>query len=222
MPQALESRQPRATDRGLALLSAIGAHPQGLSLAEASRLVDLPASTALRHLRSLESAGFATKTQDGSYRPGAELHRIAATVMASDLPQRAQPILDALAQSLGETAYLAVPGTDSFAIYRATSPGTHTLRHASWLGAQVPRKGTAVGEALADRVNDDGVICVADAVEPGVTATAAPVFGADGAVIAAVCVVGPSFRLSGKLLARARAEIGAHARALNLPARAAS
>ena len=39
-----------------------------------------------------------------------------------------------------------------------------------------------------------------DAVEPGVTAVAAPVADADGRIVAALTLVGPSFRLTGSAL----------------------
>ncbi len=203
MPQRLESGReprspapPRATDRGLSLVRAIADHPDGLSLADLARAVDLSASTALRQLRSLEAAGFAARRPDGTWEPGDELLRIARTLSAeTTLPRLARPMLAALAAEQGESAYLAEAVTRNEAMYVAMEAGSHSVRHVSWLGHRVPRRGTAVGRALAGDVDPDGVAVRVDAVEAGITAVSAPVRDHTGAIVAAVSVVGPSFRL---------------------------
>ncbi|HAP75522.1 MAG TPA: IclR family transcriptional regulator, partial [Acidimicrobiaceae bacterium] len=45
-------------------------------------------------------------------------------------------------------------------------------------------------------VDADGTVARSDAVEAGVMAVSAPVFDATGAVVAAVSVVGPAYRVS--------------------------
>ncbi len=196
---------PRATDRGLSLLRMIADNPDGMGLAELAREVDLNASTALRQLRSLEAAGLAVRRKDGDWEPGPELLRIARNLIAyATLPRLAAPLLAEIAGATGESVYLAEPVDATTAVYVAMEAGSFAIRHVSWLGRTVPRRGSAVGQALAGRVGDDGVVVVHDAVEPGVTAVAAPVRGPGGAIEAAVSLVGPSFRLEGASLANAR------------------
>jgi DNA-binding IclR family transcriptional regulator len=62
----------------------------------------------------------------------------------------------------------------------------------------------AVGAALRGNVDSDGTAIREDAVELGVTAISAPVCDARGAVVAAVSVVGPTYRLHAFGLAKAR------------------
>jgi DNA-binding IclR family transcriptional regulator len=208
--------QPRATDRGLALLRVVADHPAGIALADAARAVDLTPSTALRQLRSLEAAGFAARGDDGRFAPGGELLRIARSLASSAaLPRLAEQVLADLATITGESAYLAEPADDRHAVYAAMEPGTHAVRHVSWLGQRVPLRGTAVGAALLGVVEADGTAVRTDAVEDGVTAVSAPVLGADGRTIGAVSVVGPSFRLTGRRLAATRVSVAAHAAALS-------
>lgn len=219
MSQASPNTQPRATDRGLALLKVVADHgatnPDGIALADAARAVDLSASTALRQLRSLEAAGFTARSTDGRYLPGPELLRIArALSTTATLPRLADAALLALATATGESAYLAEAADGHHAVYIASRPGSHAVRHVSWLGQRVSRRNTAVGAALASRVDDTGVAVRLDAVEDGVTALSAPVRGADAAVLAAVSVVGPSFRLQGEALRIATAEVAGAARAI--------
>jgi len=203
MPQARPAT-PRATDRGLSLLREIADHPEGMPLAELAREVGLNASTALRQLRALESAGFASRRHDGDWEPGPELLRIARNLVThATLPRLAAPVLTEIAGATGESVYLAEPVDSASAVYVAMRAGSYAIRHVSWLGRSVPRRGSALGHALAGRVDDDGVVVVHDAVEPGVTAVAAPIRGAGG-IEGALSLVGPSFRLAGPALEAAR------------------
>lgn len=191
-------------------------HPHGRPLADLARAVDLSASTTLRQLRALEAAGFAARRGDGAWVPGPELMRIARKLSAvATLAKVAEPVLASLAAALGESAYLAEAADDRTAVYVAMEAGTHAVRHVSWLGHTVPRRGTAVGRALAGDVDADGVAAREDAVENGVTAVSAPVCDVHGDVVAAVSVVGPSFRLRADALAAARGEVAAHAARLS-------
>jgi IclR family transcriptional regulator, acetate operon repressor len=202
----------RATDRGLRLVTAVADHPDGLALAQLARLVDLSASTALRQLRALEISGFAAHRPDGQWVPGAELLRIARSLSATaTLPRLAQATLDELSRLTGESAYLAEVVDASTAVYVAASPGTHAIRHVSWLGHRVPRRGTAVGSALAGCTDPDGVAVRGDAVESEVTAASAPVRGPTDHVVAAVSVVGLTTRMSGSRLVHIRQLLSEHA-----------
>ncbi len=211
-----ETDTPRATDRGLSLVREVADHPHGLPLAELARAVGLSASTALRQLRALEAAGFAERRADGLWVPGPELMRIARNLAAvATLPRLAEPVLSSLAELLGESAYLAEAADDRTAVYVAMESGTHAVRHVSWLGHTVPRRGTAVGRALVGDVDPDGVAVREDVVESGITAVSAPVRDVHDDVVAAVSVVGPSFRLAGDALAAARLAVAEHAARLS-------
>ncbi len=199
--------QPRATDRGLRLLAIVADHPSGVALADAARSTELSPSTALRQLRSLESAGFAVHLADGRWAPGDELFRIARALTTVDsLARLAQPILVKLAAQTGESTYLAEPRDRSSAVYVAMEPSRHAIRHVSWLGRLLDRKSTAVGAALKGRIDADGTAMRADAVEVGITAISAPVHDGSGVIVAAVSVVGPTYRLQsfGVVAARQR------------------
>lgn len=111
------------------------------------------------------------------------------------LASLAQPVLVRLAQQTGESAYLAEPQTPTTATYVAMAQSRHAIRHVGWLGRNLDRHHTAVGAALANRVDADGAVLRHDAVEKGVTAISAPVVESDSPVLAAVSVVGPTYRI---------------------------
>lgn len=206
---------PRSSDRALSLVSLLADHAGGIHLADAARAVGLSASTALRQLRALEAAGFATRDDVGRWAPGAEMSRIARRLApVPTLVRLAEPFLAGLAAATGESAYLAEPLGPEAATYVATASGTHAIRHVGWLGERVPRARSAVGAALDGAVDADGVVVRLDAVEAGVTAVSAPVCHS-GVPVAALSLVGPSFRLSGERLAAARRLVAEHAAALS-------
>lgn len=206
--EQLRSDRSRSSDRVLAVLKVVADSEQPPSLTEIANAVDLPASTALRQLRSLEAAGLVARGDDQAYRPGGELVRMAHRVVAgSPLVDLAGPLLDRVARIGGESAYLAVADAPGTCVYLATAPGPQPLRHAGWIGRQVPTRATAVGAALDGAVDPDGAVFRSDAHEPGVAAVSAPVRDASGSVVAAISAVGPTFRLVGEELEGARAAV---------------
>lgn len=202
---SIEFAQPRATERGLGLVSIIGDHPSGIALADAARASQLMPSTALRQLRSLASMGFAVQREDAKWVPGPELLRLArALIDYATIGNLSQPTLAVLASATGESAYIAEQQSTSSAMYVAMEQSRHTVRHVSWLGQTLDCRTTAVGAALRDHVDTDGVALRHDAVEPGVTAISAPIRGEGTSVVAAISVVGPTYRLEAFGLPKAR------------------
>lgn len=202
----------RSSDRVLALLGAvvdgIGVDGnEGRTLTQLSTIVGLAPSTVTRQLASLEEAGFVARTASG-YRAGPRMIRLSHRVVGGhSVAELAQPILDSVAATTQETTYLAIAHDEETAIYIAAAEGLMTLRVAGWQGRDVPRTGTAVGKALAGEVPGGDVAVGRDSVEEGVTGVSAPVRGADGRVVAAISVLGPTFRLKDKALAQARTAV---------------
>ena len=197
--------RPRSSDRVLQLLCTVGASAAGMTLTEAAAAVGLVPSTALRQLRSLEAAGLLVRDDDAQlYRPGLQLVALARTVFVGhSLTTAAQPFLDELAHLTGESAYLAVFQSPRTAVYVATAAGRHALRHSGWLGRGFASGGTAVGAALRGRVDPDGVVSKDGSLEAGITAISAPVRSSRGTV-AAINIVGPTFRLTADALDTSR------------------
>ena len=210
-----EAGPSRTVERAFALIDALSGDPDGLALSEAARRVDLAPSTALRQLRSLASLGYVERRGDGRFVPGAALYRLALRLTREPvLPRLAQPELDRLTVESGESTYLAVPVGEGQAMYVAQAQSHRRIREVSWLGGIIDLADTALGRALSGRVDADGVVVREGAVEDEVTAIVAPVIGPGGSPVAAVSLLGPSYRLTAErtaelrpLVARAAAEI---------------
>jgi DNA-binding IclR family transcriptional regulator len=141
-----------------------------------------------------------------------------------DLLDLAAPRLRRLATETGETANLIVPrptGTEAI----AQADGSHMLGTANWIGRPLGLHCTAAGKVFLahgvatlsdgpldawtsatitnraalqedlDEVPDRGYALLVDELEPGLSAVAAPVYEADGEVVAVLCVSGATLRL---------------------------
>ena len=205
----------RSAERALHLLDTV-VSAGSLTLGEAAKSTHLPTSTALRHLKALEHHGYLNRDVHGMFCVGPTFLRLALTSLregpAAHLTTAARPHLDRLAEITGESAYLAVRER-SRAVYIATAESSRAIRHVGWVGRTVPLTGTAVGAALTGS-GEATVHRNTGAVEPDVSAVVAPVVGDDGAVVAALSVLGPASRLNGASMATAATALVAAADAL--------
>lgn len=205
----------RTVERALSLLATV-CERGSASLADASRAVDLAPSTALRLLRTLESSGFVRRDDDGGYRPGSRLMQLGAQALGHEsLIDVCHDEMVALEEATGESVYLSVEGHAASALYIATVEGSHSVRHANWVGRTVSLEGSAAGLVLRGETPDEGFVVVERGVERDVTAIAAPVTAASR-VVAALSLLVPSYRMTesdarrgGRLLAAAARRISA-------------
>ena len=185
----------RTVERALALLATI-CDRGGANLADSARDCGLAPSTALRLLRTLETTGFVAKEDHGTYRPGSRLIQLGAAALSNEsLIDLAKPAMEELVSATGESVYLSVKGHGEMALYIGIVEGTHSVRHASWVGRTVPLDTSAAGYALRGDVPDDGYIVVERGVEADVTAIACPVYS-EARIVAAMSLVVPTYRLT--------------------------
>jgi IclR family acetate operon transcriptional repressor len=184
----------RTVERALGLLAEVCTAPP-ISLTECARRAGLPASTALRLLRTLETAGFVTRDSRGAFRPGMRVIQLGATALGrQSLVELAQPSLARIVEQTGESTYLVVRGAGDTALYLAMAEGTHAVRHTSWVGRAIALADLAVGAALDGDVPDTGYVAQRDSIEPDITAIAAPV-RRPGGIAAAINLLGPTYRI---------------------------
>lgn len=215
----------QAVDRASAVLTAVLGSTEPVSFADLIARTGLPKSTLSRLTTSLERNALLQRTATGAWQPGTAITDYALSVRPEDdLLRIAQPFLDALGVQTGETVNLAVPLAGEVRQI-AQVDSTYLLGAVNWLDRPVPFHCSALGrvflahgtplppgrlpkltertitsraelaEAL-DRVREEGVAVVDSELEPGLVAVAAPIRSADGTVVAAVAVSGPSVRLT--------------------------
>jgi IclR family acetate operon transcriptional repressor len=210
------SGSTRAVERALALLTEVCTR-EAASLTECARSTGLPASTALRLLRTLESAGFVSRDDDGgSFRSGPRMIQLGASAVGrSELARLARPALVRIGTATRESAYLSIEGIDETAVYIAQVEGTHGIRHTSWVGRAVPMAGLAVGQVFRGDVPEEGYVAGRDRLEPDVTAIVAPV-RYPGGIAGALSVLGPTYRIDAETMHDYGRIVAAEARDLSV------
>jgi IclR family transcriptional regulator, pca regulon regulatory protein len=114
------------------VLDCLAAHPGGVSVAAVARATGLPRATVTRLLGSLADEG-ATLREGGEWRLGPRI-ALLAQGLVPPLPERAAPVLEALAAELGETVMLGVPDGPAGARVVAEVEGPRMVGVGSWLG----------------------------------------------------------------------------------------
>ena len=129
-----------ALERGLTVLECIGASPLGATATELIEATRVPRATLYRIVAVLVSRGLITAgpTTPPRYVLGPALVRLARDAPPQvDLASTAQPIMDALAASLGETIKLVVR-VDTEALTIAISHSGNNVPILSKVGTRLP------------------------------------------------------------------------------------
>jgi DNA-binding IclR family transcriptional regulator len=216
----------QAVDRATSLLITILNSPEPPLLSELSRQLGLPKSTTSRILGALERQGLVRRNRSSAYLGGEVLLRYASTQnQDAALISRIRPILESLAAKTSESVNLAVPGLDDLKLIDQVD-GKHLLGATNWIGRNVPYHASALGKVLLafgaaslptgtlqtktnrtittrsllkaelEKVRKVGFAIIDNELEDGLVAVAAPVFGHDGNVIAAISISGPDARIT--------------------------
>jgi IclR family acetate operon transcriptional repressor len=225
--RVLESEEPVAlTD----LASA-----SGIPKSTASRLV-----SALERRGLIEQDG-----QRGRLRPGPAILRVAERGMLErNVVELARLTLDSLAEFSGETINLAVPARGGVE-HVAEVESRHFLGTGQWLGRLVDYHCTATGKVfmafgratipaqpltryapatITDPIRLREQLSIVrrtdfataiDELEPGLAAIAVPVRGAQGDVIAALSIAGPTLRMTPRRIAELKPNLIQEARSLS-------
>jgi DNA-binding IclR family transcriptional regulator len=200
----------RTVERALTLLAAVA--QDGGTLSQLARAAELSPSTASRLLATLAAQELVRRDEHGSYHAGARLRQLAAASLRADpLHELAGPHLAALAAETGETANLAVAADRRRVVYLRQVASPKLVQTAGWAGRTIPSRGTALGAALRGEIGPEGYVARTGAVEPEVTSIAAPVFGPDGEIVAALSVLAPTYRVTDRRVAACGRAVARHA-----------
>ena len=214
----------QSIDRAAQLLVRVVESAQPLGVGELATTSGLPKSTTSRLVAALERQGLLQRVSSG-LRPGPVLVRLAQRGLPhSNIVELADDALRWLADASGETINLAVPSPAGVE-HLAQRDSRHFVGITSWVGRRVPLHCAANGkvflafgaapiperlDALTPKTITDqaalepalaqvrarGWAHAVDELELGLSAIAAPVRGADGAVVAALSISAPTARLT--------------------------
>ncbi|MFI5306007.1 MAG: IclR family transcriptional regulator [Polyangiales bacterium] len=133
--------------RAALVLRALQRYPEGASLGDLAKAIELPRSTVQRIVDALDTEGLvvAGSSQRG-VRLGPALLGLAAATRF-DIVELARPEVEALAKATGETVDLSIANHDKV-VFVDQVPGTHRLAAVSAVGVSFPMHSCANGKAL--------------------------------------------------------------------------
>ncbi len=155
MNDTVDRAAVKSLTRGLDILETLSAHPDGLTLSEISRALDLPKSSVHALLHNLLARHYLMNgRRDRTYRLGPHLFQLGNTyVHGIDLVAEGQEIVRAVSRRCDETVHLAtLEGRE--VLYVAKEEGTSTIRMVSAIGKRVPAHGTGVGKMMLSALSE--------------------------------------------------------------------
>ena len=194
----------QAIDRAAELLVSVVESSRPLGVGELAASSGLPKSTTSRLVGALERRGLVQRAGDRRVAPGPVLLRFAHQDRSVSLVELALPALRTLAELSGETINLGVP-TPLGVEHLAQEDSRHFMGGTNWVGRRVPYDSTANGKVLkaftsrtaeGSAIRERGYASAVDELERGLAAIAAPIFGPDGDVVAALSISGPTIRFT--------------------------
>ena len=133
--------------RGLAVIRAFGAERPRLSLSDVARATDLTRASARRFLLTLESEGY-VRARDGLFELTPRVLELGFSYLsAQSLPEVAQPHLETLSHTVGESSSASIlDGTDI--VYIARVPTRRIMSVGITIGTRFPAYVTSMGRVL--------------------------------------------------------------------------
>ncbi len=223
-----ESSGTQAVDRAAALLTTVIEADAPVTFGELTEVTGLARSTTSRLMAALERTHLVERTQQGEYVGGPLFVLYAARHdRNAQLARLATPVLEAVAGETRETTHLGVANGGRVE-HIAQVEGSYLLGAPDWNDVEVPAHCSALGKVLLawkalelpdgrlasptsqtisvrGDLDDDlawvrerGYATTFDELELGLSGIAAPIFGPDDDVVAAVGVSGPTTRLEAR------------------------
>ena len=208
-----DTSRSQTLDRGLKALNVIATSTIPMTIDELSCRLDLGRSVTYRIIRTLEDHRLVRRDSSGRLTGDTQLIALAGSVR-NDLQSTAAPILSALANNLGMTAFLVVSDGHEAVTVQVVEP-TYTTAHVAYRpGTRHPLERGAPGIALlagddplknerpeVQVVRESGWAYSEGEVIDGMASVAAPVITNDGSTAAALAVVHLSLSLNSAVVA---------------------
>lgn len=145
---------PSVASRVTTLLDLVGTRGSGVGPREAERITGIDRSAVSRIFRQLETLGWVTSDDRGTYTVGPELFSLAAAVRQRDsLWNAAKPLLRQLTETFDETTYLAVRRGNR-AVFREKVDCQQRLRYVLDLNEPFPFTTGAAGRAILSTLDN--------------------------------------------------------------------
>ena len=214
-----ESYSIHSVENALDLLEALCEEPDDFRISQLSEKLGMNKTSVFRLLATFENRGYVEREKgSGKYRLGLSAYEISQKFLARmGLLHKARPIMVRLARECDESVYLTVRREDELLFFDLVDT-THQVKIISLVGKRYPLRQVAAGNLIlayssnpdenqgdeeemptqADlfKIRRQGFGCDCGGLGESIVSLAVPLFGANGDILGALCLVGPDFRLS--------------------------
>lgn len=148
-----------AAARTMDIISFMSEMKKGVTLAEISHYCDIPKSSALDLVYTLQEKKIIQldDVQFKTYKLTPRLFQLGASVLNMDLQSAAEKTLHKLAERTSSTVFLAIPSNDKV-IYIKKFEGAVTVQSACAVGSTNPMYITGIGKAMLATYSDEEVL----------------------------------------------------------------
>jgi DNA-binding IclR family transcriptional regulator len=150
--------------KAIDILETFGRDEPRLSLAEISERRGMPKSTTHNLLKTLLQRGFVEQVDGHRYALGTAIISLTQSVRVNvELRDRAAPVLRRLAETTGDSVYLAILDGD-LALYIYAVESSTRLQARTAVGNRVPLHCTSIGKSILANLPDDRFTAIVDRV----------------------------------------------------------
>ncbi|WP_461205412.1 IclR family transcriptional regulator [Clostridium sp. DL1XJH146] len=151
------SENVQSVDRTFKIIEMLSKYPQGISISELSKVLELHKSTVHRLLQTLVNLGYVNKKSDSDYFLSYKLFEIGSSIIDEyDLRQVARPYLSELRDLTNEVVHLVIQDGPDI-IYIDKYENNATIRMHSNIGKRMPMYCCSVGKAILSTYSVDAV-----------------------------------------------------------------
>jgi IclR family pca regulon transcriptional regulator len=152
--------------RGLSIMECFAGQNEYLTVAELSKIVELPRATVRRCLLTLRALGYVETANDKLFRLAPKVLVLARAYTSSSLlPRVAQPVLERLSETLKESCTVWILSGDE-AIYVARSTRKRKRTRLRDVGSDVPAYVTSMGRCLLAALPESDLDAYFERVDP--------------------------------------------------------
>ncbi|OGR30595.1 MAG: hypothetical protein A2091_13800 [Desulfuromonadales bacterium GWD2_61_12] len=210
-----------SVEKAFDLLEAMCEGGGELRISELSQRLEMDKTNVFRLLSTFENRGYVERVDgSGGYRLGLPAYAMAQKLLSHmGLLRKARPAMARLARLSGEAVYFMAPRMGEV-LFLDVADSSHQVKVVSLVGRCFALGTSAAGQVfrvfapntdrpLANKaqgvmefpeenrtkIRQSGYCYNENGIDEGVSLLSAPLFGAEGEVVAALAVLGPSYRL---------------------------
>ncbi len=213
----------QTVDNALDVLEALCIEGEEVRVSHLSKRLGMTKMSLFRYLATFEQRGYVEKTKKtGRYRLGLTAYETGQKLLSRNtILRESKPIIEQLARDCNEAIYLVVPRGDEILMLDMVDT-TQQIKIIPLLGNRYPATETSAGRVLLARnetvfnglsekereqmagklavIKEQGSDYDRGGFGEGIASLAAPLIDAEGNTPGSICMIGPEFRLTRKLI----------------------